>query len=50
MELENLLSRCLLLDIETARQGKLRHIGALFQGQTFERKTPFELQTIILTC
>jgi len=32
MDLENLLSRCLFLDIETTRQGKLRHIGAIFQG------------------
>ncbi|GAK54821.1 ATP-dependent DNA helicase, RecQ family [Candidatus Vecturithrix granuli] len=47
MDLKNLLSRCLLLDIETTKQGALRHVGALFQGQTFERKTPFELEAIL---
>lgn len=43
---KDFLDRCLLLDLETDGS-KLYHIGAVFSGQTFERKGRFDLQTAL---
>jgi ATP-dependent DNA helicase RecQ len=36
--LSKLLTRTLMLDLETTRSGKIRHMGAIFKGEVFERK------------
>ena len=36
--LSELLSRTLMLDLETTRSGRIRHIGAILNGQVFEKK------------
>lgn len=46
MTVNALLDKCLLLDLETDGS-KLYHIGAVFSGQTFERKGRFDLQTAL---
>ncbi len=38
MNLHDLLSRTLLIDLETTRSGKVRHIGAVLNGSIFEKK------------
>lgn len=38
MIIEELLSRTLLLDIETTKTEKIRHVGAVFNDQVFEKK------------
>lgn len=38
MQRSGLLDRTLLLDFETTRSGKVRHIGAVFKEQIFEKK------------
>lgn len=43
---KDFLDKCLLLDLETDGS-KLFHIGAVFLGQTFERKGRFDLQTAL---
>ncbi len=43
---KDFLDKCLLLDLETDGS-KLFHIGAVFSGQTFERKGRFNLQTAL---
>ena len=32
------MARTLLLDLETTRSGKIRHVGAVLNGQIFEKK------------
>jgi len=44
MELTELLSKSLFLDLETTPEGKIFKIGAVFQDQTFERKGRFNLK------
>jgi ATP-dependent DNA helicase RecQ len=44
MELEQLLQNSLLLDLETTPEGKIFKIGAVFQGQTFEKQGRFKLK------
>ena len=46
MTSKDFLDKCLLLDLETDGS-KLFHIGAVFSGQTFERKGRFDLQTAL---
>lgn len=46
LSVNNLLDKCLLLDLETDGS-KLYHIGAIFSGQVFERKGRFDLQTAL---
>ena len=36
MSLSNLMDRTLLLDLETTRSGKIRHVGAVLKGDIFE--------------
>ncbi|MCK5879204.1 MAG: RecQ family ATP-dependent DNA helicase, partial [Holophagae bacterium] len=36
---DDLLSRTLLLDLETTRSGRIRHIGAVFNDTVFEKQT-----------
>jgi len=38
MEFSELLSKTLLLDLETTRSGRIRHIGAILDGHVFEKK------------
>ena len=38
MNLSDLMAQTLLLDLETTRTGKIRHIGAVYNGQVFEKK------------
>ena len=38
MNYPELMSRTLLLDLETTRSGRIRHIGAVFNDQVFEKK------------
>ena len=37
MNLSDLMDRTLLLDLETTRSGKIRHVGAVLNGHIFER-------------
>jgi len=37
-QLSGLLNRALLLDLETTRSGRVRHIGAVLNGHVFEKK------------
>ncbi|MGD9135902.1 MAG: RecQ family ATP-dependent DNA helicase [Desulfobacterales bacterium] len=37
-QLSELLNRALLLDLETTRSGRVRHIGAVLNGHVFEKK------------
>jgi len=37
-QLSELLNRSLLLDLETTRSGRVRHIGAVLNGHVFEKK------------
>ena len=37
-QLSGLLNRTLMLDLETTRSGKIRHIGAVLNGHVFEKK------------
>ena len=37
MNLSDLMDSTLLLDLETTRTGKIRHVGAVFNGQIFEK-------------
>ncbi|MCF8070331.1 MAG: RecQ family ATP-dependent DNA helicase [Desulfobacterales bacterium] len=37
-QLSGLLNRILMLDLETTRSGKIRHIGAVLNGGVFEKK------------
>ena len=39
---KDFLARCLLLDLETDKNDKIIHIGAVFREQTFERKGRFD--------
>ena len=43
---KDFLDKCLLLDLETDGS-KLYHIGAVYSGQTFERKGHFNLRTAL---
>ena len=43
---KDFLDKCLLLDLETDGS-KLYHIGAVYSGQTFERKGRFDLRTAL---
>lgn len=36
--LSDLMARTLMLDLETTRSGKIRHIGAIINGRVFEKK------------
>ncbi len=38
MALSGLLTRTLMLDLETTRSGRIRHIGAILDGRVFEKK------------
>ena len=38
MNLSELLGRTLLLDMETTRTGRIRHVGAVYRGRVFEKK------------
>ena len=38
LHLEKVMKNTLLLDLETTRSGKIRHIGAVFNGTVFEKK------------
>jgi ATP-dependent DNA helicase RecQ len=38
MQLSELLTRTLMLDLETTRSGKIRHIGAVLNGRVFEKR------------
>lgn len=38
MHLDEVMKNTLLLDLETTRSGKIRHIGAVLNGTVFERK------------
>ncbi len=40
---ERFVERCLLLDLETTRDGRLRRIGAVLAGRTFERHGRFDV-------
>jgi len=42
------LAKCLLIDLETTRNQRIQHIGALFSGQKFERSGRFDLAKSIL--
>ena len=44
MTLDELISRTLLLDIETTKSGKIRHIGAVFNDQVFETSAESSLK------
>jgi len=46
MTKDDFLDKCLLLDLETDGS-KLYHIGAVYSGQTFERKGRFDLQAAL---
>jgi ATP-dependent DNA helicase RecQ len=37
-QLSELIAKTLLLDLETTRSGRIRHIGAVFNGRIFEKK------------
>jgi len=37
MDIDGLLNRTLLLDLETTLSGKIRHIGAVFHGHRLEK-------------
>ncbi len=37
MDISELLNRTLLLDLETARTGRIRHVGAVLNDRIFER-------------
>ena len=37
--MDELIHRTLLLDIETTRTGRIRHVGAIFNDTVFEKKT-----------
>jgi len=39
---KDFLAKCLLLDLETDKNDKIIHIGAVFREQTFERKGRFD--------
>ena len=41
------MDSCLLLDLETTRDGRLRRIGAVLRGQTFERKGHFNVASAL---
>ncbi len=43
MKLQELLSKSLLLDLETTLEGKIFKIGAVFQSHTFQKKGRFKL-------
>lgn len=43
MTSSDLIAKCLLIDLETTRDQRIRHIGALFGGQKFERSGHFDL-------
>lgn len=43
MNCSDLIANCLLIDLETTREQRIRHIGALFGGQKFERIGRFDL-------
>lgn len=47
LTLPSLLSRSLLLDLETRPGGKILKIGAVFQDQVFEKKGNFNLKDAI---
>jgi ATP-dependent DNA helicase RecQ len=38
MSLSDFMNNSLLLDLETTRSGKIRHIGAVLNGRVFEKK------------
>ncbi|MGK2905492.1 MAG: RecQ family ATP-dependent DNA helicase [Desulfuromonadales bacterium] len=44
MKIQKILSKSLLLDLETTLEGKIFKIGAVFQGQTFEKQGRFNLK------
>ena len=40
MDFSDLMHQTLLLDLETTRTGRIRHVGAVFNGQIFEKQAP----------
>lgn len=48
MELKELLSKSLCLDLETTHEGKIFKIGAVFQEHTFEKQGRFNLKEALL--
>jgi ATP-dependent DNA helicase RecQ len=47
MNLPDLIAQTLLLDLETTRTGKIRHIGAVYNGQVFEKKQNAGSKTVL---
>ncbi len=47
MTLDELISRTLLLDLETTKTGRIRHIGAVFNDQVFETNSESSLKQIL---
>jgi hypothetical protein len=37
LALSGLLTRTLMLDLETTRSGRIRHMGAILNGRVFEK-------------
>ena len=42
VQLSELLNRTLLLDLETTRSGRVRHIGAIIKDHVFEKKNELD--------
>ena len=45
--LKDILSRCLLLDLETGPTGEIHKIGAVYQDRSFRREGRFETHTAL---
>ena len=47
MKLKAIMARTLLLDLETTRAGRIRHVGAIFQDAIFEKQTGTGSRTVL---
>ncbi len=47
MDGQSFLSRCCSLDLETNETGKIFAIAAQFKNQTFQRRAPFKIHTVL---
>lgn len=48
MALSGLITRTLMLDLETTRSGRIRHIGAILNGHVFEKMEINMLQFFLI--
>ena len=47
MNLDELMHRILLLDLETTRSGRIRHVAAIFNDAVFEKKSSAHTKTVL---